>query len=432
MATTYNRIVESRQSSLLAPELSIEVAVPADLAQSPDLTMLPTRSGVFVFEDETGGTLALATTANLRRMVATRLEPIAADEGPTRRIDYRGLTRMIRAEPVGGGFEADWAYLQLARTRVPTACRAALDRWQAWFVWCDPEAEFPQWTKTAHPGAGRDGGVHLGPFADKHAAGRYIELLEGAFDLCRYHHILVQAPNAPACAYKEMGKCPAPCDGSITMQLYREQIRAAIEFGATPINEYCQRIEEQLSRATLNGDSEQAHRAQALLDRTAPATKPPFAHVGRLDDFRMLAVMPSERNGWARVFVIIGGNIEPLMDACIDLDRRELAETHAMLMNRAESPVDFSTDPARENLALVCWHLFRPPKARQRGVFLKLNSSLTRAQLQRAMRSVAKANAQPGLPVTEHFTEDAGLSQHLTEHEPHHGQNPPPHHHALD
>lgn len=426
---TYNRIVEASPTSLPAPILSIEVALSMDVAQSPDLKALPTRPGVFVFEDETGGTLALATTANLRRMVATRLAPIAADEGATRRIDYRGHTRLIRAVPVGGGFEADWAYLQLARTRIPTACRAALDRWQAWFVRCDPNAQFPQWTKTAHPNRG--GGVHLGPFPDKHAAGRYIELLEDAFDLCRYHHILVQSPDATACAYKEMGKCPAPCDGSISMQLYREQIRAAIEFGATPIDDFRELLEVQLSHATSRSDSVLAGRAQKLLDRTAVAAKPSFSHVRRLDEFRMLAVMPSEREGWVRVFAILGGNVDPLLDVCIDLDRRECAEVHSLLMTRTESPVDSSTESARENLALVCWHLFRPPKARQRGVFLNLNSSLTPAQLQKAMRIVAKPDAQPGLPVTEHFTEDAGLSTHLTEHDPHHGQNPP-HHHDED
>src|SRR3712207_7312326 len=32
------------------------------------------------------------------------------------------------------------------------------------------------------------------------------------------------APNAAACAYKEMGKCAAPCDGSSSMEQYRQSV----------------------------------------------------------------------------------------------------------------------------------------------------------------------------------------------------------------
>jgi len=51
-----------------------------------------------------------------------------------------------------------------------------------------------------------------------------IEIAEDAFDLCRYYNVLVEAPGARACAYKEMGKCPAPCDGSISMEQYRGMV----------------------------------------------------------------------------------------------------------------------------------------------------------------------------------------------------------------
>src|SRR6185295_16204268 len=70
-------------------------------------------------------------------------------------------------------------------------------------------------------------GVFIGPIADKDTAGRLIERTIDAFDLCRYHHLLVQAPRATACAYKEMGRCPAPCDGSETMAGFRARTLAA-------------------------------------------------------------------------------------------------------------------------------------------------------------------------------------------------------------
>ena len=97
---------------------------------------------------------------------------------------------------------------------------------QGWFIHVDPDAQFPRYTKTTEP-TGRSGQI-IGPFVDKHAAARMIELIEDAFDLCRYHHILTQYPNGKACAYKEMGKCPARCDGSISIEQYRRLIDMSV------------------------------------------------------------------------------------------------------------------------------------------------------------------------------------------------------------
>src|SRR5947207_15818153 len=66
--------------------------------------------------------------------------------------------------------------------------------------------------------------MFVGPVEDKHAAARLIELVEDLFDLCRYYNILLESPRGKACAYKEMGKCPAPCDGSIGIEHYRRMV----------------------------------------------------------------------------------------------------------------------------------------------------------------------------------------------------------------
>src|SRR3982751_4909282 len=92
----------------------------------------------------------------------------------------------------------------------------------AWFIQVDPTNNFPRYIKTIAP-LGKRGSV-IGPLEDKHAAQKLIQLVEDCFDLCRYYNILVESPNAKACAYKEMGKCPAPCDGSISLEQYRHLI----------------------------------------------------------------------------------------------------------------------------------------------------------------------------------------------------------------
>jgi hypothetical protein len=96
----------------------------------------------------------------------------------------------------------------------------------AWFVHVDPDAAFPRYTKTTDP-SGR-AGAYVGPVEDKHAAGRLIELAENAFDLCRYYNISGRGPRGKACAYKEMGRCPAPCDGTVSMGGYRQLVAMSL------------------------------------------------------------------------------------------------------------------------------------------------------------------------------------------------------------
>jgi excinuclease UvrABC nuclease subunit len=393
-----------------APVLTQCVAVPSQASDRIDLRGLSSGPGVFVLEDERGGTLALATTANLRRAVAARLEPIDAAEGPTRRIDYRQLARTVRAVPVGSAFEADWAYLQLARERSPGACTLALDRWQSWFIHGEADAAFPQWTKTAHPT--RASGVHIGPFADKHSAARYMDILDDTFDLCRYHHILVQAPHGTACAYKEMGKCPAPCDGSVSMDHYRARVRQAIEFASTPISQYRSTLEQQLAQVEQQSHERDAGQCRTLLERTAAADKPGFALVDRLDRFRFVAVMASERVGWARLFVILGGWIEPLVDVPTDALTAQINELCQIIARFAGTTVAVRSQAARENLALVCWHLFRPAKVRkqERGRFIKLDERCNFKTLQQAVRSLGRFTDDSSPAVAEQFTEDAGVA----------------------
>ena len=379
---------------LPCPALNIRVDVPADPSAQVDLQPLPSRPGVFLLQDETGGTLALATTANLRRMVAARLEPVDETSQTRRRANFRALTRTVQAVTVGSAFEADWAYLQLARQFLPLTYQSALDRWQSWFVHCDPAAPHPQFLKTAHPGRlPAPGGINLGPFPDKHAAARYIELLQDAFDLCRYHHILIQAPHATACAYKEMGKCPAPCDGTISMSAYGEQIARAIEFASTPIEQWQARAETEMRAAAAALDFEKAQRLRETLARVKPAAKPAFQHVDLLQRFCFVAVGPGERKGWARLTLIRGGWIEPFCDIAIGADTDQLNEVVRTLHSVAIVRSADLTDAALENLGLVCWHLFRAKAAPSNSQFRRLHPGLDANTLARSLHRLTRRNS---------------------------------------
>jgi len=337
----------------------MHVPVPEDPAQAVDVSSLPNAPGLFAFEDDAGATLALAVTANVRRMVRERLRPRDCDAGPSRQIDYRAVTRCVRAMRIGSGFEGDWAYLQLARRRLPTTYGRLLERWRGWFLECDPDAEFPRFTASCEPRADRPATV-LGPLPDRGTVDSMIEALEETFDLCRYHHILREAPHGAACAYKEMGKCPAPCDGTISMDVYRRSVGEAVAFAGAPAAGR-EALEATMRHASERLDFESAERIRRRLDASAMLGDPKTRFIDTLSQFRFVGCMPSERPERARIFVIAGGWIEPWADVPAAAKPGELREILAALRARfAEQEVALDAI-ARENVGLVCRALFAPP-----------------------------------------------------------------------
>ncbi len=386
---------------LPCPDLSIELSVPTDRDKDIDFLTLPARPGVFAFEDEEGGTLALAITRNLRRFIRSKLESDPRSEGSSRRIDYRAIARRVRAMTVGSCFEAEWAYLQLARSRTPSTYASLLDRWRGWFVHVDPEMEFPRWTKTCRPFASPPGaaGRYFGPMPDKHSAGRYIEMIEDAFDLCRFHHILIEAPNANACVYKEMGRCPAPCDGTITMDEYRETVRSAVDFAAIPYSEWCLAIESEIKIASKRHDYEAAARSQLRRERTKLASRAAYAFVKSIEQFRFLGIFTSERESHARVFLILGGWIEPLADIPREANSDAIAELLEAVRLRAANQSLALTGIAAENIGLVCRGLFRPRSERIDGEWLGLDENLDNKRLASALHRLSNLGSSEDAPV---------------------------------
>jgi excinuclease UvrABC nuclease subunit len=339
---------------------------------------VPAKRGICAFEDETGATLALVAGADLRRAVRRRLSPPEDDAGPSRRAELRGHVRTVRGLTVGSTFESDWVHLALAAERLPLVHAMLVDRYRPWFVHVDAEAPIPQLTRSATPTGGP--GTWLGPMADKSAAGRFIELLQDAFDLCRYHDLLVQAPHAQACAYKEMGRCPAPCDGTVSLESYRRQVRDAVAFVAANETAVADELREAMATASERMEYETARRCKERIDRLEATRRDRFAIVDHIDRFRFLAIQAAEPPGLARIFLIAGGTVEPLADLTADITDRDRLRSAAGLVlasanERSRGAMRLDA-PAVAVIGLVCNHLFAPRRRTLSGRFLKLDERL--------------------------------------------------------
>jgi excinuclease UvrABC nuclease subunit len=228
-----------------------------------------------------------------------------------------------------------------------------------------------------------------GPIEDKHAAGKLVETIEDCFDLCRYYNVLVESPRGRACAYKEMGKCPAPCDGTVPMEHYHGQIRRGLEMLERP-SEFADDLERRMREAAGRLEFEAAKKFKGLMERTGQLRKGAFRHGRMLEDFRYVSFQKGPRAGTVKMFLITPGDIEEVAaligdpaGGAADMLRYVLAMGEHRRGNRVD---EFGA----ERIAVVANHLFSAKSTQ--GVFVHLDE-LEEKSLIKAYRDVLKQKA---------------------------------------
>jgi excinuclease UvrABC nuclease subunit len=345
----------------------------------PFLKLVPAKWVVYLLADEHDQPVQLLCVKNLRYSLKRRLggqETI----GPTKRVNYRDLVRHVHWRRVDSAFEADWLYYEAARRVFPQSYQGMVGFRPAWFIHVDPDAVFPRYVKTTD--LTRRPGELIGPVEDKHAAGKLIQWVEDWFDLCRYHNILLQAPHGIACAYKEMGKCPAPCDGSISMQQYRRLVEWSARTLVDP-SEFLRDQTRRMQQAAADLRFETAGKIKAFIEQVSQLGKGPFRHVARLADFQYLSLQRGPRSGTAKVFLITPGRIDEVL-GLID-ESFQPAEVMRLALQGAAEPVADVTADGAERIGIVAHHLFSP----KAGVFLPL-AKLDEKSIAKAYRDLQK------------------------------------------
>jgi excinuclease UvrABC nuclease subunit len=339
----------------------------ADFVPSGDfesfLKSVPAKWVVYLLAAEGDQPVQLLCVKNLRYSLKRRL---GGDEtiGLSKRVNYRDLVRRVYWRRVDSAFEADWLYYEAARAIFPDTYQGMVGFRPAWFVHVNPETPFPRYVKTidlAKPG------LLLGPLEDKHAAASLIELVEDAFDLCRYYNVLVEAPVGRPCAYKEMGKCPAPCDGSVSM----DQYRGVVEWSARSLVEPAPLVREHTKRmqqAAAELRFELAAKIKALVDQLGRLGKGQYRHVAMLRDFQFLSLQHGPRERTARVFLVTPGTIEEI--AGVISEPAKSADLLRLALERAAGrQADKLDQTGAERVGIVSHHLF---SGKNRGVFIRL------------------------------------------------------------
>lgn len=264
--------------------------------QSPDaLRAVPARSGVYLLTSEKEQPILLSFAENIRRVALNRIT--APEEGvKSRRADLSVVARRIHWVETFSPFETTWIHWQAARDLYPGTYRELIAFPSAWFLRIDARAAHPRFTATTDLRA--DGATYFGPLAAERDAVGWIQMLEDAFDLCRYHDVLEQSPSGQRCAYFDMGKCPAPCDGSIPMDHYRAMIEAAIAFMRGNPERRLSELRTAMQSAAAALEFEKAAGVCRTIDRSESLIRcPEYEFMQPMDECRWLVI---QRAGRAR------------------------------------------------------------------------------------------------------------------------------------
>jgi excinuclease UvrABC nuclease subunit len=308
---------------------------------------------------------------------------------------------MVRYRIVYSRFEADWSYLENARRCLPKQARRLTRHLAAHWIAIDPTDPYPRFEATAMPWTGKPGALQFGPLPTARFTRSCVEALEDAFDLCRNHALLLQTPHAVACAYKQMGRCPAPCDGTVPLSVYIAQVERAVDV-LKDIPSWITGLTERMKAAAAELQYEAAGAAKTLLDRTKPLVHYESRMLRPVDRLGWLILQRASRADRVRLFVAASGRI-----VCLgEVSRKKLSDHTAQIIAEARRAADqaapaswLDCEDSAARLNLTSFHaLHADHPAARRGLFIPLDS-LDDQAVTRALDTAAPG--PPAIPANE-------------------------------
>lgn len=361
---------------------------------------LPAKPGVIAvvsFDGEAPRPVLVSATGDLRGFALRRL----SGGGPS--TDLSPVADALLACPLGSGFEADWAQGVLSAAWTPDAHAGTVAQRKPWFLTLDAEASEPVWRVVDEPGGGEARAHTIGPFMSKARATAFGRALDDRFELCREPRLLAQRPGATACAYKEMGRCPAACDGSEPMSAYRGRVRDGLGFVRSGVSAVRVDLERRMEVAAREMDFETAGRLRDELDGLAAFGARSAGWATTLDRFGVLAVVPSGRKRWARLIACSGDGASYLADVNSDEAADRAAENlESALSGLLGGPEALSRvqgggrcEPMPDFMGVLCVRLFS--KRKTRSSYLRLDPRPSVDEVVSAVERAARVETdEPG------------------------------------
>ena len=156
----------------------------------------------------------------------------------------------------------------------------------------------------------RDGAKYFGPFTSGAAIRDTIELLNKLFQLRNCRKVLPRdVGKERPCLYHQMGQCPAPCQGSVDREEYRENFQKAISFLNGNTKEVLKDLQQKMEQLAQNMQFEEAAVYRDLIDSVRQVTERQKITSGDQEDRDIIAIARKEDEAVVQVFFIRGGKL---------------------------------------------------------------------------------------------------------------------------
>jgi excinuclease UvrABC nuclease subunit len=349
----------------------------SDRPRLEDVAALPACPAVYLLVDTHAAPVQLATTQSLRRLLVSKLT-IPQQQRPGK-ADLAEITRGVRWRPLSTAFEGRWWYYRVARALYPQEYRRLISFGPAHFLHVDWTQPVPELRVTERIWSVP--GEFVGPWPAHKACQEALAGLWDLFDLCRHPEQVRKSPRGTRCAYAEMGRCDAPCDGSVPLGAYVGRCRDAWRFACGGVQAWVAEAEQRMRQAAeerkyeLAGQiKEQLRFAQHWQAQWAPRVRP-------AEELRYLLGLPVTRRRAWKLFLFRTGD---LAEGPVVRERRLAPETLAWLgAQPPELPGDLPAVVRTEQTWLLAHLLFS--RAAESVLLVPLARDAANADLERAL-----------------------------------------------
>lgn len=367
-------------------------ALPEELAWDgpPDETKLadlPGHPAVLLFLDAHQRPVQLLTTQALKRLALSRLRQ--PDEPARGRADLTAVVRRIRWRTVHCPFENRWWYTGLARQLYPSEYRELMPFGPAWFLHVDWRRQPPELRISDR--VYEQDGAFLGPWNSRRACQSALDGLRDLFELCRYPEQVRKAPHGQPCAYAEMGRCDAPCDGSVTLDDYAERCRTAWRFAGGEITPWIDDAQQRMRSAAVAQEFEHAAQIKQQIEFAEKWRAQWQVHVRDAAKWHELFALPvTRRKAWI-AFMFRAGFIE---QGPTVTDRKAASAIGAWATERNATPLPDITPTTRKEQAWLYSHLLSNRES-DRAIIVRMGEHVDAPriaeQIQQRIDAVRKA-----------------------------------------
>lgn len=347
---------------------------------------LPAKHACFIILNEEGAPLKLATTGNLRQAVISHFQK----QTPTHELDDQSeqsktsqmyacvevkQTITVKYTLTANNLESELAYHTHATVIAKQDHRQFLKLRKVYWVTLNPDAVPLTWKMKSSRQLDTADQYIFGPYASQNKANSIIECLQDLFDLCRYPDELAKAPHGKACVYEEMNKCPAPCDGRISLEAYQGQIDESLAVMTHGPERWIENTQQQMQQAADGLQFELAARLKHKLERAGTLTHPSNKHISELKHIKLLTRQPGSTATKQRLLFVTPNHITMLGEYAIKAIEAQTTTLHEKIVERLNAVPALPQVPPSPAFDIALYHFLNDKY--QRTNWLRVDSELT-------------------------------------------------------